>query len=58
MSGETYQAVYDDGTKLYLEQTSHHPPVSHYQMFSPDNAFRMYGHAKMAASLSGNAIKG
>jgi hypothetical protein len=56
--GETYQAVYADGTKLYLEQTSHHPPISHFQMFGPGSSFKLFGYARMSASLSGNAIKG
>lgn len=28
--GSTYQATLGDGTPCYIEQTSHHPPVSHY----------------------------
>lgn len=28
--GETYQAQWQDGTRIFLEQSSHHPPVSHW----------------------------
>ena len=27
--GETYQAISPDGARIYMEQTSHHPPVTH-----------------------------
>jgi Oxysterol-binding protein len=30
--GETWQATLSDGTAVYLEQISHHPPVSAFQM--------------------------
>ena len=30
--GETYQSRFNDGTKCFLEQTSHHPPVSHFEV--------------------------
>jgi hypothetical protein len=28
--GETCQATFDDGTELYAEQISHHPPISYF----------------------------
>jgi hypothetical protein len=28
--GETYQGFYENGTRIYIEHTSHHPPVSNY----------------------------
>mmetsp|Transcript_6013 Transcript_6013/g.18121 ORF Transcript_6013/g.18121 Transcript_6013/m.18121 type:complete len:476 (+) Transcript_6013:122-1549(+) len=28
--GETYSAVWSDGTVVHLEQTNHHPPVTHW----------------------------
>ena len=28
--GETHQAYGQDGAMIYMEQTSHHPPVSHF----------------------------
>lgn len=33
--GETYQARGPDGTNIFVEQTSHHPMVSHYLMDGP-----------------------
>ena len=28
--GETYQARLEDGSEIFLEQISHHPPISYY----------------------------
>ena len=33
--GETYQGVGPDGTMIYLEQTEHRPPVSHFLFEGP-----------------------
>lgn len=51
--GETYTAVKEDGTIIYLEQTCHHPPISHWQMVGPDQSFCFYGHGQIVAGLSG-----
>ena len=41
--GETYQCHGQDGTKFFVEQTSHHPPRSHFQADGPDGAWSMSG---------------
>lgn len=56
--GETFQAEFDDGTQIYVEQTSHHPPVSHWQVFGKDGLYKYYGYARWDASFRGNALKG
>jgi hypothetical protein len=57
--GETYQARKDDGTLLYLEQTSHHPPTSNYHIIGKDRNYEIFGYAIVNAQLSGmNTIKG
>lgn len=33
--GETFQAVLSDGSKVFLEQISHHPPISAFQLDGP-----------------------
>jgi len=33
--GETWQATLDDGSNVYFEQISHHPPVSAFQLIGP-----------------------
>lgn len=56
--GETYIARREDGTKIYLEQTSHHPPISHWEMIGPHESFHFYGHDQIIAGLSGpNTLK-
>src|SRR5690606_24058201 len=54
--GETYEAVYPDGSRVYLEQTSHHPPVSHFYLVG--EGFKFYGYGGYAAAIRGNALKG
>lgn len=34
-AGETWQATLGDGSKVYFEQISHHPPVSAFQLVGP-----------------------
>ena len=46
--GETYQCVGADGTKIYLEQTAHHPPRSHFIADGPDGNFSMNGYLELA----------
>jgi len=41
--GETYEAVAGDGGRVYLEQTSHHPPVSHLLIDGPNGAYTVTG---------------
>jgi hypothetical protein len=33
--GETLQGGYPDGTKIYCEQISHHPPISYFLCVGP-----------------------
>lgn len=57
--GETFQAVKDDGTTIYLEQTCHHPPTSNYHIIGNDKNFELFGYAIVNAQLAGvNSIKG
>jgi len=56
--GETYQATWPDGTRILSEQSSHHPPVTSWQLFGPDNSYHFYGNGEWAASFSGNSISG
>jgi len=56
--GETYQASYSDGTQLYLEQVSHHPPISAFQMFGPGEIYQLWGYHDFRASFRPNSIVG
>lgn len=56
--GETYSAHMIDGTKIWLEQTSHHPPITHWYMEGPSNLYKFFGHGQIKAGLAGpNTIK-
>lgn len=41
--GSTYQATLGDGTPCYIEQTSHHPPVSHYLVQPESGEYQFAG---------------
>jgi len=57
--GETYVAEKNDGTKLYCEQISHHPPISAYYMTNNNGDYKLYGNGEVNAKLSGmNSIEG
>jgi hypothetical protein len=56
--GETFQARYEDGTEVFLEQTSHHPPVTSWQVFGPGNTWKFYGYGEWEASFHLNSVSG
>lgn len=57
--GETYYAEKRDGTKLFCEQISHHPPVSAFLMNHPAGAYKVYGTGEVTAKMTGlNTING
>ena len=41
--GETYQAMGQDGASIFMEQTSHHPPVTHFIIDGPDGNYKLTG---------------
>ena len=41
--GETYQCIGQDGARIFLEQTAHHPPRSHIYVDGPDGLYTMNG---------------
>ena len=42
--GETFVGRWEDGSEIFAEQTSHHPPVSEFQLFGPDGAWKCHAH--------------
>jgi len=57
--GETYSAEKSDGTKIFCEQISHHPPVSAYFVSHPTGAYKLYGTGEVMAKMTGlNTING
>lgn len=54
--GETFQAKLKDGGMVYMEQISHHPPISYILHEGPNNEFRFYGYTEIAVRLRLNSI--
>lgn len=54
--GETYQATMNDGTEVCCEHTSHHPPISNFQLIS--KKYSLAGHILWhgAFSMKSNAL--
>lgn len=55
--GETYSCYMADGTHIYCEQTSHHPPITHIQIIGPDDIYKFSMYSGYSASGSWNSIK-
>jgi hypothetical protein len=56
--GETYQARYEDGSMLFLEQVAHHPPTSQFELVGPDKIFYLHGYHEFAANFGPNSLVG
>jgi len=54
--GETCRGFYEDGSRFYLEQISHHPPVSYMLYHGPKDAYKFYGPSQFSASAGLNSI--
>ena len=56
--GETLVQESANGTRVYCEQTSHHPPISNFLIEgSPECPFRMYGHVEYIVEVKGAFTK-
>lgn len=38
--GERFQVYGQNGSKIYMEQTSHHPPQAHFLIEGPDDQYK------------------
>src|SRR5690606_11428179 len=45
------------GSKVFLEQTSHHPPVSHYVLYGPNDNYKFYGYSNFTSGAGMNSLK-
>jgi hypothetical protein len=54
--GETLQAYYNDGTLVYSEQMSHHPPISYFLAFGPEKGFTYSGYYLSEAKAGLNSL--
>jgi len=46
----------DDGTRVYLEQTCHHPPITHMLFEGPEGIYRMDGWNSFQAKAWLNSV--
>jgi hypothetical protein len=58
--GETYQCYWPDGTPIYIEHVSHHPPISSFLVENIDNLYTFRGSYEYRAKLAdlGNSTIG
>eukprot|EP01091_Cochliopodium_minus_P009362 TRINITY_DN2295_c0_g1_i1.p1 TRINITY_DN2295_c0_g1~~TRINITY_DN2295_c0_g1_i1.p1 ORF type:complete len:385 (+),score=126.84 TRINITY_DN2295_c0_g1_i1:31-1185(+) len=56
--GETYEATYEDGSEIFMEQSSHHPPVSNFEILGPNGSWHLYGYGEWSAGFRANSVKG
>lgn len=54
--GETFEARYYDGTKLYSEQISHHPPVNCFLVYGPNKNYTYSGYYLYDAKAGFNSL--
>jgi hypothetical protein len=54
--GETVHGRCEDGTEFFVEQTSHHPPVSHFMACGPKDNYIYSGYYVYAAKAGLNSL--
>jgi len=54
--GETVTGYFEDGSRMFLEQISHHPPISYVLLYGPKEAYKFYGPSMFSASAGWNSI--
>jgi len=54
--GETLHGKLEDGGEIWAEQTSHHPPVSHFYIEGPNKNYICHGHYNYTASAGLNSV--
>jgi hypothetical protein len=56
--GETLQAGFSDGTQVFCEHTSHHPPISNFMVHPKDRkGYVFYGYYEFVGNMSGNSLR-
>ena len=56
--GETLEGGLDDGSLIYCEHVSHHPPISSFLMYGPNNIYQLSGYYQYKMSFSANSLSG
>eukprot|EP00960_Hanusia_phi_P033181 750326-Hanusia_phi.AAC.3 len=52
--GETLQVEYSDGSKAYLEQTCHHPPITSFLLVGPGEVYKYSGFTEFGVGFGYN----
>jgi len=55
--GETLQSTLPDGSKVYCEHISHHPPICAFLLEDVDNKYKFHGASEFTASMGANTLK-
>jgi hypothetical protein len=54
--GETFQGYLADGSKVYMEQVTHHPPISYFFQEGPQKLYRWYGYSAFSPKAHLNSV--
>lgn len=46
-----------DGTEFFAEQSSHNPPITHYQFYGPKNLYILNGYIHFITSMKVNSLQ-
>lgn len=55
--GETHQARGQDGSRIYLEQTEHRPPTTHFYVDGPNGSYCLFGHQTYSIKFWTNSLE-
>ena len=55
--GETWAAALADGSKIFMEQVSHHPPVSAFELIGPGNLYTFRGLSQPDVAYKGCDVR-
>lgn len=55
--GETLQGQFPDGTQIFCEHTSHHPPITNFHLHPEDSSYEYWGYYEMTGSMGANHLK-
>ncbi len=55
--GETLQGSFSDGTKLYAEHISHHPPITNFHIQPEDEKYDFFGSYEFFATMGANYLR-
>ncbi|EGC37986.1 hypothetical protein DICPUDRAFT_29412, partial [Dictyostelium purpureum] len=56
--GETFECDLSDGSTAFIEQISHHPPISSWRLHEKNGRYKYTGNVCWSASCRGNVVRG